>query len=89
MRRTAERRSDVRAVMPSARSVISLGAVYNADRPYSTENADPSRAAIARYAWGEDYHGRAVSYAASRAAPSRPCQLDRRCRVRGLRRWWV
>jgi epoxyqueuosine reductase len=56
MRRTAERRSDVRAVMPSARSVISLGAVYNADRPYSTENADPSRAAIARYAWGDDYH---------------------------------
>jgi epoxyqueuosine reductase len=54
--RTAERRSDVRAVMPSARSVISLGVVYNADRPYSTENADPSRAAIARYAWGDDYH---------------------------------
>jgi epoxyqueuosine reductase len=56
IRRTAERRSDVRAVMPSARSVISLGVVYNADRPYSTENADPSRAAIARYAWGDDYH---------------------------------
>jgi len=56
MRRTAERRSDVRAVMPSARSVISLGVVYNTDRPYSTENADPSRAAIARYAWGDDYH---------------------------------
>jgi epoxyqueuosine reductase len=56
MRRTAERRSDVRAVLPSARSVISLGVVYNADRPYSTENADSSRAAIARYAWGDDYH---------------------------------
>ena len=56
MRRTAERRSDVRAVLPSARSVISLGVVYNADRPYSTENADPSRAAISRYAWGDDYH---------------------------------
>ena len=56
LHRTAERRSDVRAVMPSARSVISLGVVYNADRPYSTENVDPSRAAIARYAWGEDYH---------------------------------
>ena len=56
LHRTAERRSDVRAVMPSARSVISLGVVYNTDRPYSTENADPSRAAIARYAWGDDYH---------------------------------
>lgn len=56
LQRTAERRADVRAIMPSARSVISLGTVYNADRPYSTENADPSRAAIARYAWGDDYH---------------------------------
>ena len=56
MHRTAERRADVRAVMPSARSVISLGVVYNADRPYSTENADPAVAAIARYAWGDDYH---------------------------------
>ncbi len=56
MHRTAERRADVRAVMASARSVISLGVVYNTDRPYSTEHADPSRAAIARYAWGDDYH---------------------------------
>ena len=56
MHRTAERRADVRAVLPSARSVISLGVVYNADRPYSTENADPAVAAIARYAWGDDYH---------------------------------
>ena len=56
LRRTAQRRSDVREVMPSAQSVISLGVIYNTDRPYSTENADPSRAAIARYAWGDDYH---------------------------------
>ena len=56
MHRSAERRADVRAVLPSARSVISLGTVYNTDRPYSTENADPAVAAIARYAWGDDYH---------------------------------
>ena len=56
LHRTAERRGDVRALMPSARSVISLGIVYNADRPYSTENADAGQAAIARYAWGDDYH---------------------------------
>jgi epoxyqueuosine reductase len=56
MHRTADRRAGVQAVMPAARSVISLGVVYNADRPYSTENADPSMAAIARYAWGDDYH---------------------------------
>jgi epoxyqueuosine reductase len=56
MHRSAERRADVRAVLPSAKSVISLGVVYNARRPYSIENADPGAAAIARYAWGDDYH---------------------------------
>lgn len=56
LHRSAERRRDVRAVMAGAQSVISLGTIYNVDRPYSTENADPRRAAIARYAWGDDYH---------------------------------
>jgi epoxyqueuosine reductase len=56
LHRTSERRSNVRAIMPSARSVISLGVVYNAERPYSIEKSDPSQAAIARYAWGDDYH---------------------------------
>jgi epoxyqueuosine reductase len=57
LERSADRRADVRQVLPSARSVIALATVYNADRPYSTANADPRRAAIARYAWGDDYHG--------------------------------
>src|SRR5687767_15227921 len=56
MERTAERRADVRAVLPSARSVIVLGTVYNTPYPYSRSGADPSHAAIARYAWGDDYH---------------------------------
>ena len=56
MARTAERRADVRAVLPSASAVIMLGTVYNTDRPYSTSFTDPSGAAIARYAWGDDYH---------------------------------
>jgi epoxyqueuosine reductase len=56
MHRTAERRANVRAVMPEARSVICLGVVYNTERPYSNQHADPARAAIARYAWGDDYH---------------------------------
>lgn len=56
MQRTAERRADVRAVMRSAQSVISLGTVYNTSQPYSTENGDRGVAAIARYAWGDDYH---------------------------------
>jgi len=54
--RSAERRADVRSVMPGVRSVICLATIYNTDRPYSTEIADRSRALIARYAWGEDYH---------------------------------
>jgi epoxyqueuosine reductase len=54
--RSAERRADVRHVLPSARSVIVVAAVYNTGRPYSTECADPSRAHVARYAWGDDYH---------------------------------
>ncbi len=56
LHRTANRRGDVRQVMPSARSVICLGTVYNTDRPYSTEIAGQSPALIARYAWGDDYH---------------------------------
>jgi epoxyqueuosine reductase len=56
MARTAERRADVRAVLPSARSVIALGTIYNAPRPYSTDVADPATAGLARYAWGDDYH---------------------------------
>src|SRR5436190_11799293 len=56
LERSAERRADVRRVVPSARSVIVTATVYNTDRPYSTECTDPSRAHIARYAWGDDYH---------------------------------
>jgi epoxyqueuosine reductase len=56
LNRSAERRADVRNVLPSAKSVIVAAAMYNVDRPYSTECGDPSRAQIARYAWGDDYH---------------------------------
>lgn len=57
LRRSADRRSDVRHVLPSAKSVIVTGTLYNVARPYSTECGDPARARIARYAWGDDYHG--------------------------------
>ena len=56
LRRSADRRGDVRRVLPSARSVIVTATIYNVDRPYSTETADSERAHIARYAWGDDYH---------------------------------
>ena len=54
--RSADKRADVRHVLPGARSVIVTGTIYNTDRPYSTEWDDRSAAAIARYAWGDDYH---------------------------------
>jgi epoxyqueuosine reductase len=54
--RTAEKRGDVRRVMPSARCVIMTGTVYNSDHPYSVERSDPGVGEIARYAWGDDYH---------------------------------
>lgn len=56
MARTADRRADVREVMPSARTVVALGTLYNTDRPYSTEIDEPGTALISRYAWGDDYH---------------------------------
>jgi epoxyqueuosine reductase len=56
LRRSADRRADVRHVVPSARSVISLGTIYNTGHPYSADALDRDHAAIARYAWGEDYH---------------------------------
>jgi epoxyqueuosine reductase len=56
LERSADRRADVRHVLPSARTVIVTATNYHTDRPYSTESPVPSRAHIARYAWGDDYH---------------------------------
>jgi epoxyqueuosine reductase len=56
MARTADRRADVRAVIPGARSVIMTGTIYNTNRPYSADAPDDV-ARISRYAWGDDYHG--------------------------------
>ena len=56
LNRSADERADVRRVLPSAQSVIVTGTLYNTDVPYSTESAEPWRAQIARYAWGDDYH---------------------------------
>ena len=44
-------------MLPSARSVIVIGTIYNTDRPVLDRDRRPQReAAIARYAWGDDYH---------------------------------
>lgn len=52
----AAKRNDPRSLLPSARSVVCVGMLYNGPEPYSTEFADADRAWISRYAWGDDYH---------------------------------
>jgi epoxyqueuosine reductase len=69
MARSAERRADVRNVVPGARSVIVTGTIYateseSGDAPThvaeshceSGHHLTPTRASIARYARGDDYH---------------------------------
>jgi epoxyqueuosine reductase len=51
-----DERVDPRRVLPTVRSVIALGCVYNTSQPYSSAIAGPDRAVVARYAWGDDYH---------------------------------
>jgi epoxyqueuosine reductase len=54
--RTAEKRVDVRQVLPSAQSVVVLGTIYNTPARSSIERSDRLAALISRYAWGDDYH---------------------------------
>lgn len=53
----AELRSDVRRLLPEARSVICVGKLYNGPEAYSIDLTDTERGWISRYAWGDDYHG--------------------------------
>jgi epoxyqueuosine reductase len=54
--RSAKRRADVRRALPTVRSVIMTGTIYNSDASSSAGGADPTRGDIARYARGDDYH---------------------------------
>jgi len=53
------KRFDPLLVLPSAKSAVCVGLVYNTPLPYSTEVAGAAlalRGWISRYAWGRDYH---------------------------------
>jgi epoxyqueuosine reductase len=54
--RRADIRADPRNLLPSARSVIAVGKLYNSAWPYSSRFDEAGRAWISRYAWGDDYH---------------------------------
>ena len=54
--RRAALRDDPRLLLESARSVISVGKLYQTPWPHSTRFHDAECAWISRYAWGEDYH---------------------------------
>jgi epoxyqueuosine reductase len=54
--RRGDMRSDPRSLLPSARSIVCVGKLYNGPEPYSTRFSEPERAWISRYAWGADYH---------------------------------
>jgi epoxyqueuosine reductase len=54
--RRAAIRDDPRNLLPSARSIICVGKLYNSGWPYSTRFDMAERAWISRYAWGDDYH---------------------------------
>jgi epoxyqueuosine reductase len=60
MRYLTDRRADVRSnprnLLAGARSIICVGKLYNAPRPYSIDLDDDERGWISRYAWGDDYH---------------------------------
>lgn len=53
MERNIEKRKNVKNILPSAKSVISVGLNYYTDEDYSTGN---DKGKISRYAWGKDYH---------------------------------
>lgn len=49
-------REDPRNLLPSARSIVCVGKLYNTPQPHATNYRDNELAWISRYAWGEDYH---------------------------------
>jgi epoxyqueuosine reductase len=53
MERWTEKRVDPRALVPGARSVVSVALNYYAEAP---REPGPGEGRVARYAWGEDYH---------------------------------
>jgi epoxyqueuosine reductase len=54
--RRGDLRSDPRHLLPSAKTIVCAGKLYNTTQPLSTECEMGERGWISRYAWGRDYH---------------------------------
>ena len=54
--KSAERRSDIRNFLPSAKSVIVTGTIYNTERRGRIRDRHADTIEVARYARGQDYH---------------------------------
>lgn len=53
LERNLNKRTDPREIMPDAKSIISLGLIYNT--PFN-HSEDKKLGKVSRYAWGKDYH---------------------------------
>jgi epoxyqueuosine reductase len=53
MERNFDKRTDVKNILPVAKSIISLGLNYYTPEKYSNDN---NKGKVSRYAWGKDYH---------------------------------
>ena len=51
-----QRRRDLTAILPGARTLIMVGLDYHLALPPEALLTDPSRGRMAMYAWGQDYH---------------------------------
>lgn len=56
LEKSAERRADIRHFLPSARSVIVTGTIYNTERRGRIRDRQADTVEVARYARGQDYH---------------------------------
>ena len=56
MSKSADRRADIRNFLPSAKSVIVTGTIYNTERRGRIRARQADTVEVARYARGQDYH---------------------------------
>jgi epoxyqueuosine reductase len=54
--RRGDLRADPRNLLPTAKSIVCVGKLYNTPHPHTDEITDTKRGWISRYAWGADYH---------------------------------